>query len=337
MVLSLEQIQEKARIETTAFSTPTTNQFVERELLHPAILESLANSFANDLMTFQGGTALRLCYGNPRLSEDLDFAVPSSFSDLKYMNDVLSEDMRSLYGDAVSFKLPSEKTWSPEPGDSIQTARWLAKFDMVPGRRDIPLQKVKIEMANVNSYTRNEVEILHNYEGMKDFPKPTLPVESMEEICADKLLSFSMADYTRWRDLWDLSWISSRPGFDSQAAFDLLGPKIVDYHTVGYPERLAESIGKIPELVHSQEFADQMTRLLRSDVFESTVGNPDYLDEMTNRLQGLHSQALEHVSPSSHHQLDRHLAHAHDAQVQRRDGQDRDTETRRETNGHGDR
>ena len=47
---------------------------IEKELLHYDILFALDKESLLDTLTFQGGTALRLCYGSPRFSEDLGFA-----------------------------------------------------------------------------------------------------------------------------------------------------------------------------------------------------------------------------------------------------------------------
>ncbi|MGX9367273.1 nucleotidyl transferase AbiEii/AbiGii toxin family protein [Desulfoplanes sp. PS50] len=41
---------------------------IEKELLHYDILFSLDKEGLLDILTFQGGTSLRLCYGAPRFS-----------------------------------------------------------------------------------------------------------------------------------------------------------------------------------------------------------------------------------------------------------------------------
>ena len=46
---------------------------VAKELLHYDILFCLDKDGLLDQLTFQGGTSLRLCYGAPRFSEDLNF------------------------------------------------------------------------------------------------------------------------------------------------------------------------------------------------------------------------------------------------------------------------
>lgn len=52
---------------------------IEKELLHYDILYSLSRAGLLDHLTFQGGTSLRLCYGAPRFSEDLDFTGGKDF------------------------------------------------------------------------------------------------------------------------------------------------------------------------------------------------------------------------------------------------------------------
>ncbi|MBN2200078.1 MAG: nucleotidyl transferase AbiEii/AbiGii toxin family protein [Candidatus Aminicenantes bacterium] len=48
---------------------------VVREELELAILKSLFESRMGDALVFKGGTALRLAYGSPRFSDDLDFSA----------------------------------------------------------------------------------------------------------------------------------------------------------------------------------------------------------------------------------------------------------------------
>jgi len=58
---------------------------VVREELELAVLKPLCESRIGDSLVFKGGTALRLAYGSPRFSDDLDFSVlrPISEEDFK--------------------------------------------------------------------------------------------------------------------------------------------------------------------------------------------------------------------------------------------------------------
>jgi predicted nucleotidyltransferase component of viral defense system len=53
---------------------------IEKELLHYDILHSLDRHRLLDRLVFQGGTCLRLIYGAPRFSEDLDFVGGTDFA-----------------------------------------------------------------------------------------------------------------------------------------------------------------------------------------------------------------------------------------------------------------
>ncbi len=66
--------REQARIAMRDPALAGMGAIVEKERLHYEILGILQRSGWRDGLAFQGGTALRHCYGAPRLSEDLDFS-----------------------------------------------------------------------------------------------------------------------------------------------------------------------------------------------------------------------------------------------------------------------
>jgi len=47
---------------------------IVREEYEMILLQSIFNSFMSQKLVFKGGTALRLAYGSPRFSDDLDFS-----------------------------------------------------------------------------------------------------------------------------------------------------------------------------------------------------------------------------------------------------------------------
>jgi len=66
--------REQARIAMRDPALAGMGEIVEKERLHYEILGILQRDGWRDGPAFQGGTALRLCYGAPRLSEDLHFS-----------------------------------------------------------------------------------------------------------------------------------------------------------------------------------------------------------------------------------------------------------------------
>ena len=141
---------------------------VEKELIHYDIIRALDESQWLDRLTFQGGTCLRLCYGAVRYSEDLDFttALDLEESDLAGFQELLSDSLQDKYDVGVRVKEP-KKIKHFDGGGAMK--RWQVVVDTAPARPDLPSQKIKIEIAQVPSYTRDLRVLEENYpevEGM---------------------------------------------------------------------------------------------------------------------------------------------------------------------------
>ena len=61
-----------------------------REEIEMSILQELSQSSLAKNLIFKGGTALRLCYGSPRFSQDLDFNQRKKF-DLAMLKQTLQK------------------------------------------------------------------------------------------------------------------------------------------------------------------------------------------------------------------------------------------------------
>ena len=123
---------------------------VEKELIHYDIVRALDESKWLDRLTFQGGTCLRLCYGAPRYSEDLDFTIAEDLTetDLAGFREVVSRELEKKYDVHVRVKEP-KKIKAFEGGATMK--RWQVVVDTAPARPDLPSQKIKIEIAHVPS------------------------------------------------------------------------------------------------------------------------------------------------------------------------------------------
>lgn len=69
-MMTLEQLEKQAR----AYQTPLFPNII-REYFQHIFLERLYQTPKAERMLFKGGTALRIVYGSPRFSEDLDFSL----------------------------------------------------------------------------------------------------------------------------------------------------------------------------------------------------------------------------------------------------------------------
>ena len=95
----------------------------------------------------------------------------------------------------------------------------------------LPKQRIKLEIASVPAHTSTVRRVAVNYPelaGMYD--DLTIRCQTLEEILADKLISFSATDtHIRHRDLWDIPWIVRAQEIDFSAVAALVAAKHDDY------------------------------------------------------------------------------------------------------------
>ncbi|MBS0358527.1 MAG: nucleotidyl transferase AbiEii/AbiGii toxin family protein [Proteobacteria bacterium] len=263
---------------------------IEKELLHYDILFTLDTNGLLDKLTFQGGTSLRLCYGSPRFSEDLDFAGGKDFSTayLMDMKNCIEHYIGTRYGLEVTVKEPQEMSLEPDYQD-IKISKWQIRVTVSPERKDIPKQKIKIEVANIPAYSREPKLLLQNYDFLPDGYSDTLiMVESLNEIMADKLISLvDSQKYVRNRDIWDLHWLKQR---NTSINSEYLLSKIADYKITDYTEKLNIMLKRLSEIIHGKNFHEELSRFIPVDVQERTLLKNNFLDLLTNEISSMLSE-----------------------------------------------
>lgn len=273
---------------------------VEKELLHYDILFCLDREGLLQNLTFQGGTSLRLCYGANRFSEDLDFAGGISFSgtDLKNLKSCIEDYLGTRYGLEVAVKEPAELR--NDPGyEEIRVDKWQVSVTTAPERRDMPKQRIKIEIANIPAYTRKPLSLTRNYSVLPDGYSDTLVMcESLDEIMSDKLISLAATTrYIRYRDLWDLPWLLQQNAFYD---IDLVKKKINDYKIPDYEVLLSQRIQSIGSIVGDGRFYNEMKRFLPQQVFDRTLGRKEFIIYASERLSSLLVSLQNELSGRAH-------------------------------------
>ena len=304
---SLTLVKETALKEAASLKSPLLTSFIEKELLHIDLLNSFIPQMQNTSLVFQGGTALRLCYGAPRYSEDLDFSVGLDFYQAEKLNSLINENLIKQCNGEVSLKQPKDSIWNRnDVSNQTKVAKWFVKYDLNPNQRDIPLQKIKLEAASIGAHTSlTKNAICHYPQFFKEFPDLKIHVESCDEIMADKLLSFSASSYTRWRDLWDMNWMIEKSDI-TPATFPLLEYKILDYKTDSqeYKSNLENTIKNIPEFININEFLQEMKKMLPVETVKTTLLDPNYRLKMISNLSDIHREAFGNIKkPSAHQRL----------------------------------
>lgn len=268
---------------------------IEKELLHYEILQALEAKGLLETLVFQGGTCLRLCHGADRYSEDLDFAGGSDF------------DGRSLLEAKTEIEQMLERRYDvevrvSEPKRSILDARdtgvtvenWRISVITAAARPDVPQQRISIQIASVPAYTRELRSLSVNYADLPaSYSNVILISESLEEICADKLLSFVCSGHIRHRDLWDLRWLARRPGFDGAKIPALVRRKILDYREMErFSDMLSNRVSAVSEIINGAEFMAQMRRFLPSSIIDETLAREKFRLQMSAEILGLYEPLM---------------------------------------------
>jgi len=260
---------------------------IEKELLHYDILFALERGGFLDQLTFQGGTALRLCYGAARFSEDLDFAGGQDFSrkDFKAIKQCIEQYVGSRYGLAIDVKEPKDLMNTPESRD-IQVDKWQVRISTSPHRKDLPKQKIKLEVANISAYTRLPKTLQRNYDFLPDgYSDLLILTESLDEILADKLVAFVACEkYIRHRDIWDFQWLKKQ---GATLNIDYVKHKIDDYRVSDYPSKLTAMRPRLHDIIHGKDFENEMKRFIPLDVQEQTLLKPKFKLFLVNEIDGL--------------------------------------------------
>lgn len=263
---------------------------VEKELLHYDVLFCLSEAGLLKSLIFQGGTSLRLCYDANRFSEDLDFAGGPDFcsADLSLLKSCIEDYLGSRYGLEVTVKEPNDLRADPEYAE-INVDKWQISVETAPQRKDLPRQRIKIEIANIPAYTHAYRPLVRNYTVLPDGYSDTLiRVETLEEIMADKLVSFpATTSRIRYRDMWDLIWLKQQ-GANLNAV--LVRQKINDYKIDDFDKKLHTRIESLPAIVAEGHFHNEMKRFIPSAVYDTSLGKDGFSSFLLEGLRDLLNQ-----------------------------------------------
>lgn len=242
---------------------------IVKELLHYEILYGLSRTELKRCIVFQGGTALRLCYGGNRYSEDLDFVLEGKQADVE-LNDLMTllpKQIARHYGLEVDFKLPKGKT-HPQPPE---VRRWQVVV-RIPALRHS--QKINIKICDVPSYDNEYHLIQANYPHLPQaYRQITLRVESLIEILADKIVALGARRYVKARDIWDIHFLKTRGRTGIDLDVNMVQKKLQDYRLNEDEfrvslERRTKEITKVPA---QKAMLDELSRFVDPEFFETVL------------------------------------------------------------------
>ena len=243
-------------------------QNLVKEAIHLHLLSALSDAGILRHVVFQGGTALRLCYGGERYSEDLDFVCGKSGSYVdkiefdKLIRDALNATKRSLQRDfdidpnRISLKQPAHPM--AIKGNSVAVIAWQIVVPISSTERS-PKSRIKIEFANVPSYD-NAPRVARITPGLVQVQDVILAVESENEILADKAVALTARQTLKYRDIWDIWDLTGR--MDAKIDRAMVQHKFADYGTKDIEAKARSRLDEIAKERTAQSFLAEMKRFL---------------------------------------------------------------------------
>ena len=218
-------------------------KILEKEALQIYILSELFSLPDSTLLTFQGGTCLRLIYGGARYSEDLDFVTTAGDGQIDRIVNALSKGLarlESLFGGKFIVKKQKATPTFIRYRIHNEKANYHDSFF------------VSLEFARYPAYTLN-IAPLRPQKELPGLPLTLVRAEKLEEILADKLGAVAGRPFCKGRDYFDL-WLLKQQGIKLDA--DLLRKKLKDYATP--PGDLARGLA----LASAADIKNEMERFL---------------------------------------------------------------------------
>lgn len=158
----------------------------------------------------------------------------------------------------------------------------------------MPAQRIKIDIDTSQSHTNEKRSLQLNYDFLPDsYGDLILPVQSLREIMANKLVAFPVSvqgrHRPRYRDIWDLRWLARR---NVQPDLTMISAKAIEHGVEGFEDCLETTIPRMDDIVGSAGFLGEMSRFLPSDVRDRSLDREDWREETARTLRNMMEEVL---------------------------------------------
>lgn len=175
-----------------------------REYLQVLVLKAIYQSKYGKMLSFIGGTCLRICYNLRRYSEYLDFALDKKTPEysFKELNEIIAGFLKHTDFE-VDLNIQEEKTVQKS---FIRIGKILHFFSLSP----LKSQKLHIKLeidTNPVHVTNKEIETFFVTKFDENFP---ILKHTDDTLFAGKICAALNRAYTKGRDFYDLVWYLNR-------------------------------------------------------------------------------------------------------------------------------
>jgi predicted nucleotidyltransferase component of viral defense system len=177
---------------------------VVREYLQARVLGGLQRAGAMTAIAFHGGTALRFLYGLPRFSEDLDFALENPHRDFD-TREALRQIRAGFEAEGYRVDLRLKDATAVHSG-FIKFPGLLHELGLSARQEETLRVKLEID-TNPPEGAGLETTLVRRFETLR------LYHHDRSSLLAGKLHAVLQRGWTKGRDLFDLLWYLSDPGW----------------------------------------------------------------------------------------------------------------------------
>jgi predicted nucleotidyltransferase component of viral defense system len=203
------------------------------EILQLILLQHIYAQSGSQNLIFQGGTALRWCYGGGRFSEDLDFVFSCP---LATVDAVLAKALKGTEREMIPHFGPGRLLTGDKSGRS-GARKVMTTWQPITGRQRISV-KLEFEPLAVGITLDTTPLILSSLPGVAyliaagefRIPRPNsvLVAETAPEILSDKVRALLERSYLKGRDLYDVWYLTAM--LNTAVDRDLVERKLRAYH-----------------------------------------------------------------------------------------------------------
>lgn len=227
-------------------------------------------------MSFQGETALRLCYQGTRYCEDLDFVLCNENLDF---DKELFREFEEVFIKSIKNKYNLETELIYPKNDENRVQKWIAKINLPIENRK---ERINIEVCKIPSYD-NEIKNIINHYSHKHNEDIFLRVESLDEILADTIIAFGAREYIKYRDLWDIKFLKDRNIILNSKFVE---NKINDYKISDFDKLLDEKLYILNNEDLKENFLQEMSRFLEPNLLNKII-KFDYFSDIKKEINQL--------------------------------------------------
>jgi len=244
------------------------DQNLVKEAIHLHLLSAMSDAGILRHAVFQDGTALRLCYGGDRYSEDLDFVCGKAgayFSDVEFKDLIeaaLETTKKTLNRDfgispsQVALKRPPYPDLVKQETIIVATWQIVVPIDATPRA---PKSRIKIEFANVPAYETRPMPVRVT-PGLVQVQDVILTAETPAEILADKAVALTARDALKFRDVWDVWFLQNK--LDAKVDREIVQKKFTDYGTSDMEAKAEKRLAELSKEATTNAFLSEMKRFL---------------------------------------------------------------------------